>query len=377
MKLPLLFILTIIGIKLSAAALEYDDAANQSIRARPLFNKADTNNDWKLTAQDGVDPAQLSALDTNKDGVVTYQEYSNNLDIPYEPWNGEVLRNIVYKRKDGRTLLMDIYRKSSTPSTAQPVLYFVHGGGWSGGIKEPNQRMLELFQRATESGFSCVAVNYRLVRNWDLNDPVIMRDCVIDVKDGLRFLKKNAEELRVNPDKVIVIGFSAGGHLAQMLNYTEPTDFKGATTLANYSIKPAGGISWYGPSDFTEDKLFESDDAVHLKFKPGSWQKLVDKTSVPLTYATATPHQKDLLKEVSPTTYIDASDPPMLALHGTIDPVISFHHLEHLKEVANSKGAPIQTIAVENAPHGWYGKNLSPQWPDLLDHMVDFMQRIR
>lgn len=358
-------------------SLETDDAYNHQSRAGQLFYKLDKSRDWRLTTADGISESELSQYDSNGDGTVSHEEFAANKEIPYDPWPGEVQRNIVYKRKDDRSLLLDVYRQGAAPTEKQPFLYYVHGGGWSGGHKEPGKHMTEVFERLTNSGIACVAVSYRLVRLGDKNDTVVIRDCAIDAKDGLRFIKKHADELMLDTDRVVVIGSSAGGHLTQLLTFCDADDFQGEADLAGYSVKPVGGVSWYGLADFTVDRLFESVDGAKLKeqFVPGFWQRLTVRSKEPLRYDQATPEQQEMYREISPVYYLEPNDPPLLAFHGTDDPVVSPNQLKYLKKVAEEKGANVETVMVQGANHSWWKPGMSPSWPEVRERTVEFVKQ--
>lgn len=104
-------------------------------------------------------------------------------------WSGKTFLDIVYKQVDGRQIKMDIYLPPSEKMAKAPVLYYVHGGGWAAGSKDKGglPLMRPVFEQVAEKGFICVSINYRLYKK---NNGIVMRDCVTDAMDGLRFLKK-------------------------------------------------------------------------------------------------------------------------------------------------------------------------------------------
>ena len=258
-------------------------------------------------------------------------------------WKGEVHRDVVYKEVDGRKLTLDVYMPAGSKPENAPLIYFVHGGGWAAGNKEKfgNRITLPVFRQLAEKGFVCASVSYRLCKP---GRNVVMRDCVTDAMDGLRFLKKNAGLYGLDPEKIVVFGESAGGQIAQILTYAEPESFVGDKDLAQHGVRPVAGISWYGPTDFTDVKLFETDLSDKLANRFG------DRiTGGKGGYA----ENPEAFKEMSSYFQIRKDSPPLLLMQGDTDATIPFPHAPHLKKKADSIGADVRMVIVKNAGHNW------------------------
>ena len=258
-------------------------------------------------------------------------------------WAGKSFLDVTYKQVDGRPVKLDIYLPPAGKSDAAPVLYYVHGGGWAAGSKEKGglPLMLPVFQQVAEKGFACVSINYRLCKT---NSGVLMRDCVTDAMDGLRFLKKHAERFGLDPNRIVVWGDSAGGQLAQMLTLADPDAFIGDESLADVSVRPIAGISWYGPTDFTDVDLFKTDLS----------DKNPDRFGARITGSAGGygEHPK-AYEEMSPYYWIKKESPPLLLLQGDTDATIPFAHAPHLKTKADKIGADVTMVIVKNAGHNW------------------------
>ena len=272
-------------------------------------------------------------------------------------WDGQTVRDVPYKQVADRPLLMDLYLPEERRSDKSPVIYYVHGGGWAAGNKKKfgSTLMLPVFRQLAEHGFVCVSVSYRLCRK---GQGVRMRDCVTDVKDGLRFLKRHAERYAIDPNRVVVFGDSAGGQLAQMPAYAAPEDFAGDPDLAATTIRPCAGISWYGPSDFTDVALFETGLSDR---KPDRFGNRI--TGDEGGYQT----NPKAFEEMSPYYWIQKDSPPMLLLQGDADATIPLAHAIHLKEKANRIGANVEMMIVKNAGHNWRraGGAPTPSVPEI------------
>ncbi len=357
-----------------AKTFETDDAANRRVMVGNAFYEADKTHDYKLTEADGGGWSEYGSLDANADGKVTFEEFDAGAELPCPEWDGEVRRNIVYKRVGEEVLLLDIYPPMVRKYKKAPVFYYTHGGGWSGGRKEITNEVRPLFEALSREGFVCVGVMYRVVKMWKPEDPNLMRDCVVDCRDGLRFLKKHEAELGIDMDRVAVFGSSAGGHLAQLLAWSGPDDFAGDPSLAAYKVKPVAGVSWFGPCDFRDTKLFVS-EKVKDKFAPDHWARRITKPEGEFNYKFADEKTKRMIKEVSPVCWLKSNSAPLLHIHGDEDAVISLEQAKHLKKQAKSRRAAVEVEIVEGAGHGWWNKGIEPNRETIEQASVDFILR--
>lgn len=279
-------------------------------------------------------------------------------------WAGQSLRDVVYKQVAGRELQMDIYFPSAQKPEMAPVIYFVHGGGWAAGNKEKfgQRNVLAVGRKLADAGFVCVSVDYRLCR---AGGNVVMRDCVTDAMDGLRFLKKNAARYGIDSSRIVVFGESAGGHIAQMLTLAAPDGFKGDPALAGYRPQPLAGISWYGPTDFTDVNLFKTDlsDKDPNRFGDRITGGKGDYTTNPKAY-----------EEMSPIFWIKKDAPPLLLMQGDTDATIPFAHAPHMKKRADEIGADVEMVIVKHAGHNWRkaGGEIQPGLKEIHQITADF-----
>lgn len=279
-------------------------------------------------------------------------------------WEGESFLDVTYKQIGKREIKMDIYMPPAEKAEKAPVLYYVHGGGWTTGSKAKGglPLMQPVFKLVADKGFVCVSIDYRHFKG---KNGILIRDCVTDSIDGLRFLNKNADTYGIDPNKVVVWGDSAGGQLAQMLTLADSNNFEGEPTLKGADIKPIAGISWYGPTDFTDVGLFKTDlsdkDPDRFGFritgKEGGFAKF------PKEY-----------KEVSPYYWLKKDSPPLLLLQGDTDATIPYAHAPHLKQKADEIGANVTMLIVKNAGHNWRkaGGTPEPGIPEIQRLTAEF-----
>jgi len=272
---------------------------------------------------------------------------------------------VVYKTVGKRELQFDMYYPEAGASRPCPVIVYTHGGGWAAGSRfgAASGGFAPLIKELIKKGFCIVSVDYRLYRK---GGSVRMRDCVIDSKDALRYLVKNADSLNLDPKQVFVFGDSAGGHIAQMLLLTPPASLVGDASLAKVNYQVVAGLSWYGPCGFEKQSLFNHDDRPDFRdrFAP----RIVGDERL-------TPEAKlRLYREMSPINYLKKNSPPLLMIQGDKDTTIPVKHAHHMAMRAKQVQAPVETLIIQNAGHNWRKVDaaIKPSRAEIIQATVDF-----
>lgn len=146
------------------------------------------------------------------------------------------------RKRDTLTLTMDIQVPPNATETApQPVVIFVHGGGFVGGSKEPKTKEMQAWALA---GYVAVTIDYRLTaQNSASEDRRIfaVRSALEDTQNAIRFLKAHAGDYHIDTTRMALMGGSAGGALA-LLNAVERdaagtvNDFPGVSSETAVSV---------------------------------------------------------------------------------------------------------------------------------------------
>ena len=140
----------------------------------------------------------------------------------------------IYKHKELPSHLQQqlrlylVYPELATPSERRPAVVFLHGGGWGAG--NPDQWFPQCRYFALR-GLVGVSVQYRLK-----SDTTTVAECVTDCKSAIRYLRRNAGGLGIDPEKIVVVGESAGGHLAAALGTIEGYDEPGGSLPGNAGL---------------------------------------------------------------------------------------------------------------------------------------------
>ncbi|MDP9175562.1 MAG: alpha/beta hydrolase [Planctomycetota bacterium] len=249
------------------------------------------------------------------------------------------------------TQLIDmLYSKNIGPSTSYlyPGVIMFHGGGW---IRTDKSTMSSFYNRFLAHGFVVCNVEYRMAsKDAEGNYTATSALAPAAVEDALtaaKWFADHAQQYHVDPDRIIVTGASAGGHLALMVGLCTPEAQLGPTTPKDFKI--AAIVNGYGPADVT---AILGNDAAAKQWLPQSL-----------------PNWMDLARRVSPTSYVHKDIPPLLTVIGSNDHGVSANR----KLVAQLKaaGADAEIHEVQGAGHGFN----SPQtaWPDAEKTIFDFL----
>ncbi len=245
---------------------------------------------------------------------------------------------------DERKEKADLYFPLEMPKDKRvPAVVIIHGGGFVGGEKNA-AREINIGSNLARNGYLAMSIEYVLSVKGSTVWPQNLHDC----KTAVRWLRKNAERLHIDPDHIGVIGGSAGGHLAAMVTLTAPGDgLDPKEPYGDLSCRVQCGVDLYGPAEF------------------GSWH---DSPMLGKKFAEA----PELYRQASPVAYAHKDSPPMLILHGTADTTVALKQSELMAEALQKAGAEHELVIVEGAPHSFH---LEPKQKDLRPLVIGFFDK--
>ncbi len=237
------------------------------------------------------------------------------------------MNDVIYKQAGDWEGKMDLYLPPVGDVPA-PVLIVIHGGGWRHGSKE----QMGGFNAWFSMGFAVVNVGYRL------SDVAKAPAAVEDIRCAVSFIVNRAAEYHIDPNRIVLSGSSAGGHLALMAGLT------GNIPLFENGCKPAGAyqiaaiIARYAPSMLW---VKDDDGADHLMNDSAVREWFGDRNT-DLFFARA----------MSPISYVSENSPPVLLVHGDADPRVAFRQSVLLDRFLTTLNVPHRFITVKGGGHG-------------------------
>ena len=237
------------------------------------------------------------------------------------------LTDIEYANAGGIRLTLDAHVPDG--NGLFPAAILVHGGGWVAGDKQ--QYITYIFQPLSDAGFAWFSINYRLAPQFKFPADAD------DVESAIRFVKANAARYKVDPNRIALIGESAGGHLVSYVGARNRTDSRVAAV-----------VSMYGVHDFV---------AAAVQWKPLP-HEMLDLFGIAAVNAETVP----LLIKASPVIYISKEMPPFLLMHGSKDEDVPYEQSVEMCDKMKKASAHCDLITIQGAPHGMDHWESHPEW---------------
>jgi len=245
---------------------------------------------------------------------------------------------------EGRREKLDLYLpKSRKPGDQSHAILLIHGGGWKEGDKA-QAREIEFGTFFAENGFVAASVNYALRSAGKF--PVNLQDC----KNGIRYLRAHAQELGIDPDRIAVMGGSAGGHLALMVAYTaDDPALSPAQPYPDVSDKVKAVVDFYGITDIGGRKQTDADG------KPTELRGMDEEGK-----AVFGPDEQGW-KKASPISHIRRDLPPTLIVHGKRDTTVDRDQSQLLADALKKAGAEVELVWLQKAGHSFSLRHEKPK----------------
>ena len=251
--------------------------------------------------------------------------------------------NIQYG-KDSVANTLDLYIPRTNSKCEMGLVLFIHSGGWLIGNKSEFSDKAKDY--ALNNGVACASINYST-----LSDSVGIQDMLNDITNSLTAIKSAGEQVAVTIKKTVLVGYSAGGHLALTYAYSM------SDTAA---IKPAAVISYAGATDFTNGDYWLDTNTFNSKYKlevPAEGNGLlpvqyilskIAGNSVELSRDVEA--NSEALLKYSPVNYYKDAVPTLL-IHGKNDTVIPYSESEKLDSLLDNIDIDHTLISLDNSDH--------------------------
>ncbi len=252
----------------------------------------------------------------------------------------KVIPDVEYARPAGFSVKLDAHIPPGKGPF--PAVILVHGGGWSAGDKA-GKFIQPLFGPLDQTGFVWFSIDYRLAPQFSFPAPAE------DLEAAVRFVKQHAQEYKVNPARIALMGESAGGHLVNLVG-------------AKNDVGVAAVICFYGPIDMVE------------------WSKSLEgKPLTPALQAFFKMHTLEegraTIRESSPRIYLNSKTPPFLVIHGTKDEAVDYSQALLTVELLKKLGVPCELITIQDGVHGVMNWEKEPRFQTYKAPMIAWLHK--
>ncbi|MGJ8744442.1 alpha/beta hydrolase [Polaribacter sp.] len=224
--------------------------------------------------------------------------------------------SVVYKTNDNKKLSLHVFNPEGHKVTDHvPVIVFFFGGGWTSGTPKQFYEQSRYF---AQKGIVAISAEYR-IKNKHGTTPF---DAVSDAKSAIRWVRKHAKKLGINPSKIVAAGGSAGGHVAACTGVIE------------------------GYEEENEDLSFSSKPNAMILYNP-----VLDTTEKGYGMEKVGEERKT---DISPNHHVKKGIVPTLVFHGKADKTVPFENAERFNVLMNAAGNTCQLESYAGKDHGFF-----------------------
>ncbi|MCA0901110.1 prolyl oligopeptidase family serine peptidase [Microbulbifer agarilyticus] len=249
-------------------------------------------------------------------------------------------RNVVFGMHSGLALLMDIHYPDSPNGKG---VVFIMGNGWHQELSYDAKPLREaaMFPEfgapaLVDAGYTVFAISHRAAPRFHY--PA----AVEDVRRAMRFIRRNSEQYRVDPDRLGAAGMSSGAYLAHMLGTLDEDSAIDGRRLHNESSRAQAVVALAGPGDLLSF-AGSPEGARHVVASflgAVYWQKMRPDSA-----------EGKLYREASPVGHVTVDDAPVLLVHGTKDNVVPYGQSEAMYRALQEAGVESRLITIPDAGH--------------------------
>ena len=221
--------------------------------------------------------------------------------------------------------LLNLYEPQKGRERRKTAILFIHGGGWQGGARS---EFAPWAQSMAAKGYVSASMDYRLTPKARFPQPLE------DVREAIAWMKANAGQYDFDPDRLVLVGYSAGGHLALMAGLEPQNNVAAVISLAGPTQLYDGAGTWDPDLDHLIDDLLKG-------AKPQS---------------------------ASPVDFVHADAPPILLMQGELDGLVHKQQPLALAKALRAKKSPVRVIWYPEVGHEIIypnSKRIKQTWADF------------
>ncbi len=243
-----------------------------------------------------------------------------------------IIRDLEFAQVGDQSLRLNLHLPPAGVPVKKPLIVYVHGGAWRAGSKS-DMPLVKLVAQ----GFAVASVDYRL------STVAPFPAQAHDIKAAIRFLRARGSDYQIDASRIAIAGSSAGGHLAALVGVTNGVEeLEGIVgEYLSESSAVQAIISLYGASNL--ESILGQSTPRGLGVRIPALQLLLGGQPT---------DQPKLARLASPVAHIDASDPPLLLIHGDADPQMPFEQSLELQRAYEAAKRPVQLEVIHGGKHG-------------------------
>jgi len=247
--------------------------------------------------------------------------------------------DVVYGHKAGMALTYDVLVPQNAHGAG--VLFMVSGGWFS--IWRPPQQFANWIGYLLDEGFTVFPVRHGSAPWFKVPE------AVDDVRRAVRHIRMNADSYGVDPERLGVMGGSAGGHLSLMLGLqSDSGDAESDDPVAKVASHVAAVVAYFPPTDL-RGMAGPSDRFPALDF------------------------QESREPSVSPLLFVTEDDPPVLLIHGDEDKLVPISHSYQLRDAMDELELEVSLHVIEGAAHGFRGEHQATAQQLTVAHFAEHL----
>jgi acetyl esterase/lipase len=264
-----------------------------------------------------------------------------------KPENYERIDNVIYGRRFGTALTMDVFKPEEPNGLG--VIWVVSGGWFS--ADEAMEMALAFFRPVLDRGYTVFAVVHGSQPKFTI--PEILTD----MHRAVRYIRHHADDYGVDPDRIGIMGGSAGGHLSLMQGTAGTAgDAKSPDPVERESSRVQAVACFFPPTDFLnygkEGEIALGRGVLKDFRAPFDFEEWDAETK---RFIEIQDEAKllEIGKQISPITHVSADDPPTYIVHGDADKLVPIQQAKLIVEKLTNEGVPAELSTKPGAGHGW------------------------
>jgi acetyl esterase/lipase len=267
----------------------------------------------------------------------------------------ERLQDLIYMKQNGSAFTLDVFKPAKPNGTT--VIWIV-SGGWFSSHEAINPGIAQAF---TDRGITLVQAVH------GSQPKFTVPEILVQLKQAIRFVRTNAPKFAIDPNRIGLIGASAGGHLSLMLagNPAKPEP-DSRNPLNKVGSEVSAVVAYFPPTDFAnwgKPNYSPLEEAQMAIFMPALG---VNKTMPKEKLAT-------IARDLSPITLVNAQFPPTLLVHGDSDKLVPVQQSRVLDAAFAKANVPHDLIVIAGAGHD--GSVMAPSAVRVMEWFEKYLAK--